>query len=472
MSRNIVILSDGTGQRGGLLFDERRSNIYKLYRATRCGPDSCINPTEQLAFYDPGIGTLPGGLGTFWAIERWLYNKVSQATGLGLTRNIVDCYAAIIRMWQPGDRIFLFGFSRGAYTVRCVAAVHAFCGVPMHMKDGSPLKRDESSARRIAREAVKKVYQHVSSPRDTKYVPQRVALAARFRQQYGSDDSGKSNANPHFIGVFDTVAAIASNASLLVVAILGLLFISLPSGILWFFLSSFGFSFWFWTVVSLVAVSAVIAYLATHLKVAFGLEGYPWWKTLHITTARMKFYDPQLNPNVGWARHALAIDEHRADFDRVQWGIMDECRVTAPDEPDWLQQFWFAGDHSDVGGSYIENESRLSDITLEWMTEATQRVPDSLKIDRSVLHMSPSPDGMQHDECRGFLFRFARKIDRSIPHDAKLHPSVYDRFKLPAVLQYDLMLPYRPEGLRHHVSLREYYYPENVPENNQRMLSH
>jgi hypothetical protein len=41
-----------------------------------------------------------------------------------------------------------------------------------------------------------------------------------------------------------------------------------------------------------------------------------------------------------------------------------------------------------------------------------------------------SPDGMQHDECRGFLFRFARKIDRSIPHDAKLHPSVYDRFKL------------------------------------------
>src|SRR5260370_5903472 len=100
-------------------------------------------------------------------------------------------------MWQPGDRIFLFGFSRGAYTVRCVAAVLALCGVPTHIKDGSPLKRDESAARRIAREAVKKVYQHVSSPRDTKYVPQRVALAARFRQQYGSDDNAKSNANPH-----------------------------------------------------------------------------------------------------------------------------------------------------------------------------------------------------------------------------------------------------------------------------------
>ncbi len=336
------------------------------------------------------------------------------------------------------------------------------------MMDGSPLKRDETSARKIARKAVKKIYQHVSSPTDTKYVPQRAALAEHFRRQYGSDENGKSNAYPHFIGVFDTVASIANNGSIALVAILVMFFIASASGILWFFFSSFGFWFWFWSVVSLVAVSSVIAYLATHLKVAFGLEGYPWWKTLHITTARMKFYDQQLNPNVGWARHALAIDEHRADFDRVPWGSMDECRVTAPDEPDWLQQFWFAGDHSDVGGSYIENESRLSDITLEWMTEAAQRVPESLKIDRSILHLSPSPDGMQHDEWRGFLFRFARKIDRSIPHDAKLHPSVYDRFKLSAVLQYDLMLPYRPEGLRHHVSLREFYYPENVPENNQR----
>lgn len=46
-----------------------------------------------------------------------------QATGLGITTNIIDCYAAIVRIWEPGDRIFLFGFSRGAYTVRCLAAV-------------------------------------------------------------------------------------------------------------------------------------------------------------------------------------------------------------------------------------------------------------------------------------------------------------------------------------------------------------
>ncbi len=63
-----------------------------------------------------------------------------------------------------------------------------------------------------------------------------------------------------------------------------------------------------------------IAYVATHIKAAFNLDGFTWWQTLHLTEAKMKFYDLQLNPNVGWARHALAIDEHRADFDRVPVG--------------------------------------------------------------------------------------------------------------------------------------------------------
>jgi uncharacterized protein (DUF2235 family) len=298
MEKNLVILSDGTGQRGGIQFDEKRSNIYKLYRATRCGPDSSINPTEQLAIYDPGIGTLPAGLGTIGAIERWFYNKISQGTGLGITRNIIDCYAAIIRMWEPGDRIFLFGFSRGSYTVRCVSAVLAFCGVPTHMKDGTSLRRDESSARKIAKEAVKKVYQHVSSPKDTKYLSQRVALANRFRREYGSDDNGKANVYPHFIGVFDTVAALANNASILVIALLGVTSVGLVSAVLWFFFSSVGYWHWVWIVALAALVLAGIGYVGTHIKVAFGLEGYSWWETLHLTEARMKFYDTQLNPNV------------------------------------------------------------------------------------------------------------------------------------------------------------------------------
>ncbi|MCI0429000.1 MAG: DUF2235 domain-containing protein [Rhodospirillales bacterium] len=85
MGKNILIFSDGTGKRGGVLFEERRSNIYKLYRATRCGPDSSVDPSEQLAFYDAGIGTLPGGITGIGRFGRWLYNLIGQATGLGLT---------------------------------------------------------------------------------------------------------------------------------------------------------------------------------------------------------------------------------------------------------------------------------------------------------------------------------------------------------------------------------------------------
>src|SRR5437773_8954615 len=157
---NIIIYSDGTGQRGGVLFDERRSNIYKLFRATRCGPDSSVNPSEQLTFYDPGLGTAPPGhegSGLIGTAARAFYNLVSQATGLGITRNIIDGYAAIIRLWRPGDRIFLFGFSRGAYTVRCLSSVLGFCGIPTHDKGSKPLCRDEKNSKRIASEAVKTV---------------------------------------------------------------------------------------------------------------------------------------------------------------------------------------------------------------------------------------------------------------------------------------------------------------------------
>ena len=95
MPRNIVIYSDGTGQRGGVLFDERRSNIYKLYRATRCGPDCSVDPKEQYAFYDAGIGTSKGARGVLGAAWDLIYNVICQATGLGLTGNIIDCYAAL-----------------------------------------------------------------------------------------------------------------------------------------------------------------------------------------------------------------------------------------------------------------------------------------------------------------------------------------------------------------------------------------
>ena len=98
MPKNILIFSDGTGQAGGISVDENRTNIYKLYRATRVSPDTCIEPSEQVAFYDAGLGSAPISGGFFTTIWRYIHNLISQATGYGLTTNIVDYYEMILRL--------------------------------------------------------------------------------------------------------------------------------------------------------------------------------------------------------------------------------------------------------------------------------------------------------------------------------------------------------------------------------------
>jgi uncharacterized protein (DUF2235 family) len=446
--RNIVVFSDGTGQRGGVYFDETRTNVYKLYRASRIAPDSAISSDAQLAFYDPGLGTLAEGGGTLSRTWRRFYNLVSQATGLGITRNVIDCYAAIIELWQPGDRIFLIGFSRGAYTVRCVATALCLCGIPTEGGGGKALRRDRSSARKLAARAVKSVYQHVSSPKDEQFFEQRKALATQFRQQYNSTPNAR--AYPFFIGVFDTVAALTNYPSL---GLLGALYAVLWLGLSFALDAIFGGSVAYWAAWLFFDTLCVAgaAYVYTHLKFSFGLSGFRWWETVHLTTFRQRFYDQELNEHVAYARHAISIDERRGDFARVRWG--DPKRFIAGERMPRFRQFWFAGNHADIGGGYLENESRLSDIALQWMVEsASDDLGDQgLKVDRSVLKLNPSPFGMQHDETRSLAFRFAGKSDRTPVPDATLHPSVAARFHHDGgVQQYDVVSDYRPEALRNH----------------------
>jgi Uncharacterized alpha/beta hydrolase domain (DUF2235) len=484
--KNIVIFSDGTGQAGGINFDEARTNVYKLYRSCRVGPDTRIEPSEQVAFYDPGLGSASDGGHFKISWMRWLYNVLSMATGLGITRNIVDCYAAIISLYEEGDRVFLIGFSRGAYTVRSVAGVMSYCGIPRHLPGGAPLRRDPNSIHQLAEHAVKDVYQFFSSYNrkdigaSRKFMMDtRDAIAAKFRAEHGSsltaDGVEQANEYPYFIGVFDTVAALGHKYLGPVIGILG---VTLLVGLHYLGSALDPIFPWAGRVardLSYAGVAiAVIVVLKNYLKIAPSLPGYGflrWLTTLHFTQRKHKFYDTVLNPHVGYAKHAISIDENRADFKRVGWSPTQEKQDKRDDHGNlYFEQVWFPGVHADVGGGYLENEARLSDVTLGWMLAGASIVPDGLKHDGSVLRLSPNPAGPQHNEQAG---GFLKAGVRELPKDkqtglsaAPMHKSVYQRFDAGPVLLYDRLDDYRPDSMRVHVDFRHYFGlgPQQAPQ--------
>lgn len=177
---------------------------------------------------------------------------------------------------------------------------------------------------------------------------------------------------------------------------------------------------------------------------------------------KFEFYDLSLNPDVYAARHALAIDETRRDFDRVGWGNKNTSIERKPGEPIWLQQLWFSGCHSDIGGSYPEDESRLSDVSLNWMLEQVSTLPHPIHYDASKLHLFPDPLGLMHSE----VFASKEKIDKWFPNwwpenfrpgweirirteasGAPLHPSVEHRIKVDSVSYCGAGSKYMPEAL-------------------------
>lgn len=471
MPKNILIFSDGTGQVGGLKPDQSLSNVYKLYRVCRTGPDSPIDPSHQVAFYDAGLGTEADEGSVPLRAVQLLRKVASSATGRGISTNIADCYEAILKHYEPGDRIFLFGFSRGAYTVRCVSGVLNLCGIPTTGPGGSPLPRFGRALREIAEEAVSDVYEHGAGRDRLKFEPERMEKANRFRIKYGSDTDGQANAVPYFIGVFDTVASLGAKGLRrgLEFMLLGSM-VALPcmalAGIAQLM---FGVNFWatFFLLACVLGVWALIRTFFSSFKTIkdFPEQGQTQW---HLAGWRSGFYDKNLSRRVRAARHALAIDETRSDFARVPWGFKGAQEARPPDEPEWLQQLWFAGNHSDIGGSYAEDESRLSDISLEWMMGEAAKMPYPLLCNDGGLHLFPNPGGMQHSEVESARQRWPKWIPdrwrltwkekpRVETLEATWHLSVKERFALDAVTQYATRKPYRPETLRSDMRVAHLY---------------
>jgi hypothetical protein len=228
----------------------------------------------------------------------------------------------------------------------------------------------------------------------------------------------------------------------------------------------------FYSLLASVTAIFLVIFIYTHTKFDFRVPGYKWWQqllTFHFTAIWQKFLDYDLNENVGYAKHAISIDESRRDFARVKWGYkqtdLKHAHASRDDAGNlWFEQVWFAGNHSDIGGSYPENESRLSDIALHWMLSCATVIPNKLKYDPAVLQLWPYSDGMQHDEVRAGIW-FEKHRELPLPENgprisvATMHASVYARFDREAVQIYDIQAPYRPVTLRNHIDFAPYYAP-------------
>ena len=261
MGKNIILCSDGTGNAGG---KGNGTNVWRLFQAID------VSHGTQVAFHDDGVGTQ----------DFKLFKAIGGATGFGLGRNIRQLYASLVRVYEDGDRVYLFGFSRGAYTIRSLAnLIDRFGVLDRHAFDTPDALEREVSAlyddyRRDNRRDKSK-----DEESDSKFCSYRDGVIA-------------------FLGVWDTVDAIG---------------------------------------VPFDELRPIIRF--------FG----PW-----------KHHAYELNPSIKAACHALAIDDERKSFHP---NMFDEGKRT--DATEKVEQVWFPGVHSNVGGGYPKDQ--LAYISLVWM---------------------------------------------------------------------------------------------------------
>ncbi|MDE2690187.1 MAG: DUF2235 domain-containing protein [Acidobacteriota bacterium] len=183
-ARNIVLCLDGTWNRED---GEWPTNVVRTSRAVAPSTDSGL---AQLRYYDRGVGT-----GRFDRVR-------GGVVGLGLARNVEQAYVWLSRRYRPGDRIFLFGYSRGAYTARSLAGLIGLCGI-------ADPERCSAAGRQVADTALEgmSIYRLASGPA-------REDRAALYQENWtrstigGGSGSDTDVRGVHFVGVWDTVGSL------------------------------------------------------------------------------------------------------------------------------------------------------------------------------------------------------------------------------------------------------------------------
>jgi uncharacterized protein (DUF2235 family) len=176
MSRNLIVLSDGTGNSAA---SQNKTNVWRLYEPLD------IADGTQLAVFGDGVGTSSI---TFW---RWL----GMIFGIGVQRNVLNLYKFLCRHWKNGDKIWAFGFSRGAFTIRVL--------IGLINQQGLVSRQTEDELDRNARAAYR-AYREFAFPSKLPWV-----VAWRFfRGLVQKPLSGSVKPiEIHFVGLWDTVAA-------------------------------------------------------------------------------------------------------------------------------------------------------------------------------------------------------------------------------------------------------------------------
>src|SRR6185503_2273724 len=188
MAKNIILLSDGTGNSAGKLF---KTNVWRLYQAldlSQAGPDG---KATQIAYYDDGVGSS----------SFKLFALIGGAFGWGLKRNVIDLYTYLCRNYEAGDRVYGFGFSRGAFTIRVLTGfIHS---------QGLVKADSEAALRQLATRAFRD-YRRTYRTATRLEAPARMArdMANRMMPFRKAEATEKIPApDIQFLGLWDTVAA-------------------------------------------------------------------------------------------------------------------------------------------------------------------------------------------------------------------------------------------------------------------------
>lgn len=171
-SQRLIVCCDGTGNE----IKENQSNVLKFYRCLKKNRD------DQISFYDTGVGTISDS--SAWSVFKSRAKGVfGLATGYGMDANILDAYRFLIDHHREGDEIYLFGFSRGAYTVRVLAGLINLVGIPF------------SNQRHLAEYALT-AYKQASTSKD-------FSIAWRVQEVLET-----KRATVRFMGCWDTVGSV------------------------------------------------------------------------------------------------------------------------------------------------------------------------------------------------------------------------------------------------------------------------